>query len=1030
MIYPLKRIAAIYCLFAFVWIAVASAAPRNESLAGQIQRAKALIGSQQLVKARPLLQSLRKNPDVDKGVHPTLDFHIALSYVFEYFQTDTPAALQEAIQRFTVFTKTYPKHTLAPVARYNLADLQAASKEFKAALQTYITLYRNPVPGIERDEVLRKIILIYILENQWVAGIPYFEDGMRSAESSQDRVTYAAYLLIAKAKQGNVSDSRQYLEFFNSSAPVFYTPRFNASLMEIGDQLKSEGDLASASLFYRFVRPYEALESGLSHYIESLQREVARYVGNVVLRNFYQQKKTELDNAQADLAALKASTNYTPLLNWRIASVYMDMGRDWEAYWRFRVMVDTYPQHEFAEDILFFSLSLARQLGLREEAGKLSERYLGSNSYEKYRGTVADALSTDYLEYDEFEEIYQLTRWYLEGNANDAAASLLLFKHGMARLTRFETRELVEDFQYFKERYDRSKSALVINYFLGIGQLSEENHQAALELFEEVIADPNTRFRADASFRKALCVMGLDRLVEARDLILDFVAKYPDNPLRAQAELVLGNLVHLLGDVESALGHYYQIEPHTDDPGLLASGEMKVAQIFFDRREEEAAIARLQKFIDAYSQEPEVIPVVVALSDFYDQLDQPRRALNSIQQPLDQFFDMTTVDELDSLLVDYLIKDRALRVMREKTDAFLQEISQSPELLRDLVGDRAKQYRFFKENSQIDALVKYRFVRDDVFRTAILDYYKQWDAAAAEQAALQNESIEGKAEPEPKPYPVVEHAVLEELKAEIRELNQTIPQQTADDWLENRLVRASAADNLPLVVRIEAALAATQEPKLQPRPELVRLIENEAIWSEIGPAGQLWILTVISESRPGQAAGILELAKADFMNTSVELDMHVLLAKTYQRLGQIENAIERYKILIKRFAAADESCEAALTIGRLEIERENFEAARKQLEMILYQNQWRGLRHGQALLWIGRAYAAEAKFSEAHGFFERIMLGYPGFNELLGIAYYEDILALKQMGEMSSAQTVYEAFNMTPGLEDTEAAALIRKEFE
>jgi hypothetical protein len=48
----------------------------------------------------------------------------------------------------------------------------------------------------------------------------------------------------------------------------------------------------------------------------------------------------------------------------------------------------------------------------------------------------------------------------------------------------------------------------------------------------------------------------------------------------------------------------------------------------------------------------------------------------------------------------------------------------------------------------------------------------------------------------------------------------------------------------------------------------------------------------------------------------------------------------------------------------------------------------------------------------------------------LATAYYEDILVLKAMGETSSAQTVYEAFLLTPGLEDTATAAQIRKEFE
>jgi hypothetical protein len=69
-------------------------------------------------------------------------------------------------------------------------------------------------------------------------------------------------------------------------------------------------------------------------------------------------------------------------------------------------------------------------------------------------------------------------------------------------------------------------------------------------------------------------------------------------------------------------------------------------------------------------------------------------------------------------------------------------------------------------------------------------------------------------------------------------------------------------------------------------------------------------------------------------------------------------------------------------------------------------------------------------YAEAHGFFERIMLGYPGFPELMATAYYEDLKVLQKMGEAASVQTVLEAFKATPGLEATDAANLIRKEFQ
>ena len=114
----------------------------------------------------------------------------------------------------------------------------------------------------------------------------------------------------------------------------------------------------------------------------------------------------------------------------------------------------------------------------------------------------------------------------------------------------------------------------------------------------------------------------------------------------------------------------------------------------------------------------------------------------------------------------------------------------------------------------------------------------------------------------------------------------------------------------------------------------------------------------------------------------------------------------------------------------MEIARKNTASARIELEGILHRNEWRGKMHADALLWIGRAYVVEEKYAEAHGFFERIILGYPGFSEVLAMAFYEDIQVLKLMGETTSVQMVYDAFKLTPGLEGTEGAELIEKEFE
>ena len=1011
----------------FTSLSVAVAQPAGESLAGRIDRLTTLLHSNQLIAARPLIAQVRG--EVPPEMVANLDFYLALSYVFEYYEKNDTSVLTTAAEQFESFIKAYPNHSLNPLARYNLADVHAINQRFKEALQLYVPLYRRPVASVDRKEVLKKLVLIYAATQEWAAGTPYFIDSMRIAESSEERTTSAAYLLIAQAKSGEVVDSSKLLKFFKSPAPVFYTPRFNAALMEVGDNLKKEGDLATASLFFQFVRDYETLEVGLSAYIRKLERRVAKFENNIVLRNFYVEAKAKLENAQADLEALRSSPNYTPLLHWRIASIYMDMERNWEAFWRFRLMVDAYPDHKFAEDILFSAYSLGFQLGENSIAEELGKRYLDNGSYTSYRDTVADQVSGIYLEEEKYDELHQLTTWYLERAPDDSAAQLLLFKHAVARLTKFENPELIEDLQIYREQYGNSKCAVVIHYFLGLAYLIEQENASAVEYFDKVLLDSNPKFRADALFRKAQAVLGLDRIAESRDLIEAFIAEYPSHQLRAEAELTLGTVVDMLGEVDNALVHYTLVEQHTEDRHLLARAELKISRILVDRRQVDEAVARLQAFIEAHGDTPESIPISAALATIYTDEDQPRVALGVLKQALDKFFEQTEIHQLDKLLIDTLKLDRNLRTMQRATDAFLVLVKADPALLDELINDRAKQYRYFKKNDSIDAIVQECFVHDNDFRKTVQESISTFEDKQARVDTF-NQTIQPESNGEPLDDAELDVTQLDALQGRVEALNQNIPSETADDFLQDALAAATAQSDMPLIVRIKTALAKVEDPVLPPNTELLQLWDDAEQWAPLGTAGQLWILGEHAKTNPQRVAEVLEATYLDFLNTPNELGLHLLQAQCYQKLERIDDSIEAYRMLIKRFAQAQESGDASMQIGQMEVGRGNAAAARLELESILHRNEWRGAMHAQALLWIGRAYLAEDKHAEAHGFFERVMLGYPGFPAELAMAYYEDIQVLKLMGETASVQMVYEAFKLTPGLEDTEGAALIGKEFE
>ncbi|MFP4156907.1 MAG: tetratricopeptide repeat protein, partial [Opitutales bacterium] len=706
---------------------------------------------------------------------------------------------------------------------------------------------------------------------------------------------------------------------------------------------------------------------------------------------------------------------------------------DWEAFWLFYRMTGLYPEHKNAEDILYLAYSLAHKLGSHAMMEDLARRYLENMEYLEYRGTVATQLGEYYVSQENFEKLYQLTEDYLElAPPDDPGSQIILFTHGMMRLGRHEISELLSDFTRYELAYGDTSAGTVINYFLGLGYLLEQEHQQSIDYLDKVIEKSMTKFKPDAVFRKALALIGLDEVQQARRQLEGFISSYPDNPLRATAEFTLGSVVDMLGERNQALKHYRRVAEHIDDAGLIGGAEVKIARILGFQGKADEAIKRLQAYLDKYGESPDSIPASEELANLLNKEDRAREALVILEEQVNRFIGEIRVGEIDPMLVTYIKQDRRLREVREKTEEFFRIVSSDAELLEELVKDRAAQFRYFKEHDAIDVAVQDAFVYDNEFRASILERLDELRPPPPPMPAAP-EPGEGPPPPPPPPKPInledVTIQALADLQDSIKEANKRIPPKTVDERLHATIERAKASGNIPLVTRIETAFALTETPAKRPEGRHTALIEEPGIWSELAHASHMWILEEITRYDPDRVIEELTALRPQLMSTNSELPMYQILAKCYEETGSKELALGSHQEIIKRFSSKNEAANATLEAGRLLIELGREKEARETLQEVLYRPDWLGAKHAQALLWIGRAYNAEDRHEQAHGFFERVMLGYPGQTEEVAEAYYEDIKTLKRMGESASVETVYEAFLETPGLQDTKAGKKIKEEF-
>lgn len=1026
-----------FCLLAFA--AVAHLPAQSAEMVDKAKEVQNLLSSGQLVEARPLMKELlpaAESGEFEAEIAPKLQFFIGLSYVVEYFDSGegaSAASLELAEKELKKFIETYPTDENVAVARLNLGDIAATNGNYEEALEIYKPLYEKRFKNVDRYDVLKKIVMLHAAMEKWVEGIPYFAAGMQNSPDATDRTTAAAYLIIGQAQEGSLKDLDEALTFLQTPSPVFYSTRFNLALMDVADQLADKEDLAMANLFYQFIRDYETLKDGLRRYIDAFERTVAQYEGNSFRRNEYMSAKAQLDNSRADLKALSTIESYTPILKWKIAQCLMGMERDWEAFWLFHRMAEVYPEHEHAEAILYLAYSLAGKLGSDEMMVGLARRYLENTEFMEYRSTIASQLGDYYAEKEAYDELYQLTDDYLElAPAEDEGSQILLFTHGMMRLGRHEIGELIEDFTRYDSLYGNSGSGVVIHYFLGLGYLLDQEYASSIRNLDEVLNGSASKFRPDAHFRKALALMGKDDLPAARKQLESFISRYPGNPLRASAELTLGGVVDLFGERNQALKHYYRVAEHTDDPSLLGGAEVKISRILVFQRQVDKAIDRLQRFLDAHGASPDSIAASEELVNLLNRQERRREALSILEAQVNRFIDELQIGEIDPMLVTYIKQDKRLREIQKATESFFRTVSNDAELLEELIDDRAAQFRYFKEHDSIDVAVKDAFTYDNEFRQAVLDRLDALRPPPPPPPPV-DPNAEGPPPPPPPPEPIdltgVTIKPLETLRSEIEQANKRLPEQSVELRLTARIERARQNGQTPLVLRIETAFALAQDPPERPSPSQSALIEEREVWPRLANASKMWILGEISNYDPSRVVEELKAMRPQLIGTNSELPMFQIFAKCYEALGSKELALSSHKEIISRFGSRDAAADAILEAGRLLIELGRQKKARETLEGILHRPNWKGAKHAQALLAIGRSYNEEYKHAEAHGFFERVMLGYPGQNEEVAQAYYEDIKTLEMMGEPASMKTVYEAFLETPGLQGTKAAKKIRKEF-
>ncbi len=198
----------------------------------------------------------------------------------------------------------------------------------------------------------------------------------------------------------------------------------------------------------------------------------------------------------------------------------------------------------------------------------------------------------------------------------------------------------------------------------------------------------------------------------------------------------------------------------------------------------------------------------------------------------------------------------------------------------------------------------------------------------------------------------------------------------------------------------------------------------------------LWRAEKLRKLNPEAANTLLEVSLEKHPFAPNRYDTMLLLADIAQDKAIAgptqENwtaALEKYDSVIERFGLRAEDGAPFLAKGKILIELGREQEALNVLNNILRNPEWRGAPQAKAHLLLGIAYHKMERYGEAHGFFERLMLGFGGFHEQVALAFYWDLKTLEAMNESESVNQLLTELRKREDLMETEGYRLIQENY-
>lgn len=977
-----------------------------------------------LVEAQPILIELIKlYPDEPAKREPYV-FLAGLAFQEEFADEQDAAALTKAIEYYNQYLNDHPDGSRRDFVSFNLANAYSDQEDFENAIKFFDMTYRQSEKAIYRSESRNRMAALYIRSERAADGIPLFREVFSTATLDPElRAQAAAWLIQGYLAAGQPEEINNYLRYLAAPFEAVYDPSFNVTLLKSGDRLFEEENYDQAILLYSFVKSRDEIVGFYQDLLAEIRQRI-RYT-NPESDQFIA-IDGRLKSAEARLEAVKEVREYDVDLKWRIARVYKQTDRIWESLWAFFHLYEDFPGHENVEEFLFTAYREADKVGDLVMAERLALDYLAEETFVKYHPVVITGLARLYADQRRYQDLMALVNPYMEAPRDFRVAAQMVNIVSGYYIVDSEFEAMRSFAETYRERFpNREPLFEATRYWANLSYLLLADYQRASEFMSQFLKDYDEAsvYYEDVYYRYGVALTGEQKEDQALAQFLRFTDTYPDSNLRGEAELYIGDLQRSKGDLEKAVFHYGSVGDYTDNPMFIAKGVFSLAEVLEDMDQPQRAADELMAYAERYGEEAQLADAYYRIGMIFDRLGRLKDRFEIHTRAIDELASDASRYAVDDLISSYTNDYLSYKESFNDSLALLDRLMNESNFRRKFLTDRAYQFQFMQseEGVNVERELAYKLTRDRAFRAKIIEPEPETDPATGETI-------------EPTGDFVTEAEVLEELAAlvEVYEAKaRSLVGYEVDFFFSKLLDAATRSGDLTKQMRSQMALDRLSGDLSTPEFDKEQL-------ALAPPAVILWEAKKRHDSNPTEAKELYHII----------INQHPFADSVYNALlalGDItfEQALETgnaedlnasfgyYERISERFAMRSDTAIAQLRKGRILSELGNDAEAIRVLGQILRNPTWKGLDHAKAHLELGRAYRRQGDLTKAHGFFERLIVAYGGFENEVAWAYYYDMLTLEDMNETESLdQLIAEYKTRVDVLSKTEAHALIEEKYE